>query len=46
VLDENPRPVVRIGRASSLLPLLKRSVPTRVLDRLVSRRFKLNRLRQ
>jgi short-subunit dehydrogenase len=44
VLAENPKPLVRIGRASSLLPFLKRWVPTRLLDRSLSRRFHLERL--
>ena len=44
VLARNPRPVVRIGRRSSLLPLMKRWLPTRMLDRALRRRFELHRL--
>jgi short-subunit dehydrogenase len=46
VSAENPRPLVRIGRASLLLPLMKQWLPTRVLDRGLSRRFGLDRLRR
>ena len=45
VLAPNP-PAVRagIGHHSLLLPFLKRWLPTRALDRVLSRRFRLNRL--
>jgi short-subunit dehydrogenase len=45
MLAKNPRPVIRLGRRSTLMPLLKRWVPTRLLDRSLSRRFQLDRLR-
>ena len=44
VLAEVPPPVVRIGKQSSLLPFLKRYMPTRQLDNLLSRQFQLKRL--
>ena len=44
-LAQNPRPLVRIGRGSRLFPLLERWLPTGVLDRVLSRRFGLDRLR-
>jgi short-subunit dehydrogenase len=44
VLAPNPQAVVRIGHHSLLLPFLKRWLPTRALDRVLSRRFRLNRL--
>lgn len=37
--------VVRIGKGSTLLPALRRWLPSGVLDRVLSRRFALNRLR-
>ena len=45
VLADNPEPIVRIGRHSTLLPLAKRYLPTRILDARLSREFKLDRLR-
>lgn len=44
VLAPNPQAVVRIGHHSLLLPFLKRWLPTRALDRVLSRRFRLDRL--
>lgn len=44
VLAEKPRPVVRIGRRGTQIPMMKRWLPTRVLDRALSRRFALDRL--
>lgn len=41
-IDQQP-PVRRLGRGSTSLPLLKRLLPVRWLDRLLSRRFGLNR---
>ena len=38
-------PIVRIGKKSSLLPWLKRWVPVRTLDRMLRKRFQLDRLR-
>jgi len=46
VLTDNPRPVVRIGRGSSLFPFLGRWLPMRLRDRALSRRFELGRLRR
>ncbi|MEY4765666.1 MAG: hypothetical protein RI907_2339 [Pseudomonadota bacterium] len=37
-------PIVRLGAKSRLLPWLKRHVPVRLLDRMLSKRFQLNRL--
>jgi NAD(P)-dependent dehydrogenase (short-subunit alcohol dehydrogenase family) len=39
-----PRPILRIGNGARLLFLLKRLVPERGLDRILSRKFKLDRL--
>jgi short-subunit dehydrogenase len=46
VLKENPAPVVRLGHGSTMMPLLKRWLPLTRLDRILSRRFKLDRLRK
>ncbi len=45
VLKRNPAPVTRIGHGSRLMPWLKRWIPLRQLDRILSRRFRLDRLR-
>src|SRR4051812_14274110 len=45
VLSDKPPSVVRIGKRSTLMPLLKRWLPTRVLDRSLSKRLRLDRLR-
>lgn len=37
-------PVIRLGEKSSLLPFLKQWVPVRMLDRVLSKRFQLDRL--
>ena len=39
-------PVIRLGEKSRLLPALKRILPDRVLDGILSKRFKLNELAQ
>jgi len=44
VLADAPSAVVRIGHGSFLMPFLKRWLPTPVLDRVLSRRFRLERL--
>lgn len=44
VLAERPAAVVRYGHGSRLMPFLKRWLPERTLDRLLSRRFKLDQL--
>lgn len=41
---ENPKPVVRIGNKSFLLPFLQRWLPVGWRDRLLTKRFQLNRL--
>lgn len=46
VLYENPAPVVRIGHGSFLLPFLRRWLSLGRLDRILGRRFKLDRLRR
>lgn len=38
-------PVVRLGEKSRLMPFLKQWLPVRTLDRILMRRFKLDRLR-
>jgi short-subunit dehydrogenase len=45
VLAKRPPPVVRIGRRSTLMPVMKRWLPTRLLDRSLSKRLQLDRLR-
>jgi short-subunit dehydrogenase len=40
----NPPAVIRIGKKSSLLPMLKQWLPTGLLDSVLSKRFELNRL--
>lgn len=44
VLVEQPAPVVCIGHGSTMMPWLRRWVPLRRLDRVLSKRFKLDRL--
>ncbi|MGH8453480.1 MAG: SDR family oxidoreductase [Nevskiales bacterium] len=46
VLKNNPAPVVRIGHGSTMMPFLRRWLPLTRLDRILSRRFRLDRLRQ
>lgn len=43
VLVKNPAPIIRLGHLSTLMPLLKRWLPTAVFDRILSRRFGLSR---
>jgi len=38
----DPPPVIRLGPKSTLMPALKRWLPTRMLDRILSRRFGLD----
>lgn len=45
VLAAQPRALVRIGNGSTALPFIARWLPLRWRDRLLSRRFKLDRLR-
>lgn len=40
----HPPAVIRIGKKSSLLPMLKQWLPTGLLDSVLSKRFELNRL--
>lgn len=44
LLSSRCPPVLRFGEKSSLLPALKRWLPDRMLDGILSRRFQLNRL--
>ncbi len=46
VLAGNPAPVLRIGHGSFVMPFLRRWLPLSRLDSLLSRRFRLERLRQ
>jgi short-subunit dehydrogenase len=39
-----PPAVIRLGRKSSLMPFLKQVLPNRLLDRMLSKRFQLDRL--
>ncbi|CAH0348197.1 SDR family oxidoreductase [Aquabacterium sp. CECT 9606] len=43
---KQPRPpaVIRLGKKSTLMPLLKQMLPTALLDSILSKRFQLNRL--
>jgi short-subunit dehydrogenase len=45
VLKPRPAPVLRIGHGSFLMPFLRRWLPLAWLDRMLGRRFKLDRLR-
>ena len=40
--SSDPPPVIRLGPKSTLMPALKRWLPTRMLDRILSRRFGLD----
>lgn len=44
VMAKDPAPEIRIGNGSRLLPFLKRWLPTRRRDRILSKRFKLDQL--
>ncbi|MDX1498092.1 MAG: SDR family oxidoreductase [Salinisphaeraceae bacterium] len=44
VMRDQPEPVIRIGNASRMMPFLKRWLPTKRLDRILSKRFKLDQL--
>lgn len=44
VLAEAPAALVRIGHGSFVMPFIKRWLPTPVLDRVLARRFRLDRL--
>lgn len=39
-----PPAVIRLGQKSSLMPFMKQVLPTRLLDRILSKRFQLDRL--
>mgnify|MGYP000253534867 CR=1 FL=1 len=45
-LLNNPKPVIRIGNGSSVLPLLKRWLPTKMLDKILSKKFNLSSLKK
>lgn len=44
-LHNNPKPVIRIGNGSTALPLLKRWLPIRVVDNILSKKFGLKALK-
>lgn len=44
VMKDDPAPVIRIGNGSRLMPSLRRWIPLRRLDRILSRRFRLDQL--
>ena len=44
-IQGNPAPELRIGNGSTALPLMKRWLPLRLLDRILSRKFGLDRLK-
>ncbi|NOZ61114.1 MAG: SDR family oxidoreductase [Calditrichaeota bacterium] len=41
---KNPPLIVRIGKGGQFLPLLKRALPERLLDRILTKKFELNKL--
>lgn len=43
-LQNNPSPVIRIGNGSRILPLIARWLPVPLRDRILSKKFALNRL--
>lgn len=43
-LLSEPKPVIRIGNGSTTLPLLKKLIPTLLLDKILSKKFELNQL--
>ncbi len=45
VMAKDPEPVTRIGNGSRMLPAIKRWVPTRRIDRMLSKRFRLDSLK-
>ena len=45
VLKENPAPVIPIGVKSLSVPLMQRYVPTRVRERILSRKFQLDQIK-
>lgn len=45
-LTDNPAPIIRAGAKSTLLPALKRWVPTDRLDALLSKKFGLDKLKR
>lgn len=45
-LLNHPKPVIRIGNGSTVLPLLKRLLPTTMLDKILSKKFNLSSLRK
>ena len=44
-LLNKPKPIIRIGNGSCTLPLLKRWLPTKVLDNILSKKFNLSKLK-
>jgi hypothetical protein len=45
VMADEPEPSVRIGHGSFLMPFVKRWLPTKRLDRILSKRFRLDQLK-
>jgi short-subunit dehydrogenase len=43
-LGNNPKPVLRIGKMSKSLPMMKRWIPPSMLDKTMLKKFKLNQL--
>ncbi|WDP89467.1 MAG: SDR family oxidoreductase [Desulfobacter sp.] len=41
IMSDRPKPVVRLGKASTLMPLLKRLVPLPLLDKILIKKFGL-----
>ncbi len=42
LLNDNPAPVIRLGKQSFLLPFIRYALPTRLRDRILIRKFKLD----
>ncbi len=46
LLKKNPKPIIRIGKSSTLYPLMKRWLPATVLDNIIAGKFGLTQLRK
>jgi len=45
ILKQNPKPVIRLGKQSFLLPFIRYAFPTRLRDWILTKKFKLNALK-
>ncbi len=46
LLKKNPKPIIRIGKSSTLYSLMKRCLPTTLLDSIIAGKFGLTQLRK